>query len=176
MVEFARQANITFSVSKYTNKSDLQTAISNLQYGSINDDRHETTNTPDALKLLRIQGHPGGLLGLRDDTDHIVVFITDGRANTKKSTNNSRETDAVNTNAEASLLHSSGIYDQIYSIGTGKKKINEKQLMTIATDYTLYEKLDDFTPKLLEEYRLDLVRQVCGRKLLIHSYYSMMKD
>ena len=45
VVEFARWVNITFSVSEYANKSDLQTAIRNLDYGNINDLRHETTNT-----------------------------------------------------------------------------------------------------------------------------------
>ena len=60
VVEFARWAEMRFSVSGYTDKSDLQTAIGNLQYGNINDLRHVTTNTPDALKLLRIDGQKGG--------------------------------------------------------------------------------------------------------------------
>ena len=117
VVEFARFAEIRFSVSEYTDKSDLQTAIRNLQYGNINDLRHETTNTPDTLRLLRTEGQKSGALGLRDDANHIVVFITDGRANTKKRTGNSRKTDAVNTDIEADLLHTSDIYDQIYSVG-----------------------------------------------------------
>ena len=165
VVEFARWAEIRFSVSEYTEKSDLQIAIRNLEYGNINDLRHETTNTPDALKLLRTEGQEGGALRLRDDADHIVIFITDGRANTKKRTGNSRTTDAVNTDIEADLLHSSNIYDQIYTVGIRGKNddIDETQLRAIATDPTLAVILDDFTPEELEDYRQDLMTQICGR-------------
>ena len=165
VVEFARWAEIRFSVSEYTEKSDLQTAIRNLEYGNINDLRHETTNTPDALKLLRTEGQEGGALRLRDDADHIVIFITDGRANTKKRTGNSRTTDAVNTDIEADLLHSSDIYDQIYTVGIRGKNddIDETQLRAIATDPTLAVILDDFIPEELEDYRQDLMTQICGR-------------
>ena len=149
VVEFARRAEMRFSVSQYTDKSDLQTAIGKLRYGNINNRRHKKTNTPDALKLLRTKGHAGGALGLRDDADHVVVFITDGRANTGK---HSKKTDALITDTEANLLHTSGIYDQIYSVGIGVKKINETQLRVITTDPSLYENLNDFTPKLLEDY------------------------
>ena len=128
---------------------------------------HVTTNTPDALKLLRIEGRAGGALGLRDDADHIVVFITDGRANTKKRTGNSRTTDAVNTEIEADLLHSSEIYDQIYSVGIRGKNddINETQLRVIATDPSLAVTLEDFTPDQLEVFRQNLITQVCGRNM-----------
>ena len=40
VVEFARWADIRFSVSEYANKSDLQTAIRNLEYGNINNLTH----------------------------------------------------------------------------------------------------------------------------------------
>ena len=166
VVEFARWAEIRFSVSEYTNKSDLQTAIRNLQYGNISDLRHETTNTPDALKLLRIEGRESGALELRDDADHVIVFITDGRANTRKHTNNTRQIDAVNTEIEADLLHTSDIYNQIYSVGIKGKNnnINETQLMAIAIDPTLAVILDDFTPEQFEVYRQSLLAQICGRK------------
>ena len=166
VVEFARWADIRFSVSEYANKNDLQTAIRNLEYGNINNLTHVTTNTPDALKLLRIEGRAGGALGLRDNVDHIVVFMTDGRANTKKRTGNSRTTDAVNTEIEADLLHSSDIYDQIYSVGIRGKNddINETQLRVIATDPSLAVTLEDFTPDQLEVFRQNLITQVCGRK------------
>ena len=163
VVEFARWANITFSVSKYDNKSDLKTAIKDLEYGNINDDRHETTNTPDALKLLRTEGQEGGALGLRDDADHIVIFITDGRANTRARTTNDPKTDAVNTETEAGRLHNESIYDQIYTIGIrgGNNEINDTQLKIIATDPSLYEELDDFTSEDLDNLQQHLIRQIC---------------
>ena len=169
VVQFARWANITFSVSEHANKSELRAAIKDLKYGDITDPRHETTNTPDALKLLRIEGSAGGALGLRDDADHIVVFITDGRANTQARTGNNRTIDAVNTEKEADSLHNSRIYDQIYSVGIrgGNNDIAETQLMVIASDPSLYERLDDFTLEDLENLQQNLIRQICGRKLLI---------
>ena len=65
VVEFARWANIKFNVSYYTDKSDLLNAINNLEYGNIEDIIHKTTNTPDALNLLRTTGQEGDELGLR---------------------------------------------------------------------------------------------------------------
>ena len=35
------------------------------------------------FETLRTEGLEGHALGLRKDADHIVVFITDGKANTK---------------------------------------------------------------------------------------------
>ena len=166
VVEFARWAKTKFSVSEYTDKRVLQKAIMDLQYGNITDLSHETTNTPAALKLLRIEGYAGRKLGLRKDADHIVVFITDGRANTKARTGNTRPMDAVRTDTEAGKLHNSSIYDQIYSVGIrgGNNDINETQLMIIASDPTLAVILDDYTPELLEYYRQNLITQVCGCK------------
>ena len=43
---------------------------------------------------------------------------------------------------------------QIYTVGIRGKndEINETQLMVIATDPTLYEILDDYTPETTEDY------------------------
>ena len=167
VVEFARWANITFSVSDYIDKRDLLDAINNLEYGDINNIRHETTNTPDALDLLRFEGREGGELGLRYDSTipHIVVFITDGRANTKRRTDNTRQKDAVNTDNAARLLRDSNIYNQIYAVGIRGKHndINQAELEVIASDPTLAFTLYDFTIQLLDDLRQDLFRLVCGR-------------
>ena len=168
VVEFARWANIIFSVSDNTNKHDLVDAINNLEYGDINNITHETTNTPDALDLLRFEGREGGELGLRYDSTipHIVVFITDGRANTKKRTDNTQKEDAVNTENAAGFLHDSNVYNQIYAVGIRGKRddINKTQLGVIASDPTLAFILDDFNTQLLNDLRRDLIRIVCGRK------------
>ena len=168
VVEFARWANITFSVSNYTDKRDLLDAIDNLEYGDINNIRHETTNTPDTLDLLRFEGREGGELGLRYDSTipHIVVFITDGRANTKIRTGNTQQEDAVNTENAAGFLHDSNVYNQIYAVGIRGKRdhINETQLGVIASDPTLAFILNDFNTQLLNDLRRDLIRIVCGRK------------
>ena len=168
VVEFARWANITFSVSNYTDKHNLLDAINNLEYGDINNIRHETTNTPDALDLLRFEGREGGELGLRYNSTmpRIAVILTDGRANTKKRTNNTRQEDAVNTENAARLLHQSNVYSQTYAVGIRGKNndINETQLKVIASDPTLAFILDDFNIQLFNELQQNLFRLVCGRK------------
>ena len=168
VVEFARWANITFSVSDYTDKRDLLDTINNLTYGDIDNITHETTNTPDVLDLLRNEGREGGELGLRYDSTipHIVVFITDGRANTKKRTGNTRQEDAVNTDNAARLLRDSNIYDQIYAVGIKGKNndLNRTQLEVIASDPNLVFMLNDFNPTLLADLRQDVIRLICGRK------------
>ena len=70
MVEFARWANIKFSVSEYTNKTVLQKLSGTSNMALLMIARHETTNTPAALNLLRTEGLEGRALGLRKDADH----------------------------------------------------------------------------------------------------------
>ena len=165
VVEFARWANITFSLSDNTNKQDLLDAVNNLTYGDINNITHETTNTPYALDLLRNEGREGGKLGLRYDSTihHMVIFITDGRANTKLLTNNTRQEDAVNTDNAARLLHHSDVYDVIIAVGIGEenKGVNRTQLEVIASNPKLVFMLDDFTSTYFDELQQDLTRLIC---------------
>ena len=96
----------------------------------------------------------------------MVIFITDGRANTKLLTNNTRQEDAVNTDNAARLLHHSDVYDVIYAVGIGRenKGVNRTQLEVIASDRTLVSMLDDFTSTYFDELQQDLTGLICIRE------------
>ena len=175
VVQFARWADIKFNVSYYANKSDLLHAINSLKYGNITDVKHETTNTPNALNLLKTAGQEGGKLGLRYDlsTTHIAVIITDGRANTHKRTGNRRRKDDEDTEIAARDLHEANVYDQIYCVGIRGKRdeIDTKQLEVIASDPSLTFILDDFTEQTFEELLENLTSLVCRRKSFHYAKY-----
>ena len=171
VILFARYAVVNFSVSTYTNKSELEDAIDNLVYSEITNPSHVGTNTPDALNLLRTAGQSGGELRLRNDssTSKIVVFITDGRANNNNiRENSSKEMDSIDTEIAAERLHESRIYNQIYAVGIqgDHQDINGRQLEAIATDRSLVYNITGFNQQIFEEIQLNLTRLVCRRKYL----------
>ena len=179
MMLFARHANVHFHVQEHTNEDDLIAAIDSIVYSEIPELDRTGTNIPEALDLLRTAGQSGGELVLRDDptTAKIVIFVTDGRPNTKDLTGNSRKQDAQNTQDAAARLHESGIYDQVYAIGIrGNKNINFVELEYIASDPSLLYIIDDFDEQLFESLRQNLTNAVCERKsisMYICSYLVM---
>ena len=179
MMLFARHANVHFHVQEHTNEDDLIAAIGSIVYSEISELDRTGTNIPEALDLLRTAGQSGGELVLRDDptTTKIVIFVTDGRPNTKDLTGNSRKQDAQNTQDAAARLHESGIYDQVYAIGIrGNKNINFVELEYIASDPSLLYIIDNFDEQLFESLRQNLTNAVCERKsisMYICSYLVM---
>ena len=169
MMLFARHSNVHFHVQEHTNEDDLTEAIDNIVYSEIPELDRTGTNIPEALDLLRTAGRSGGELRLREDptTAKIVVFVTDGRPNTKDLTGNSRQQDAQNTEDAAARLHESDVYDQVYAIGIrGNKNINFVELEYIASDPSLVYIIDDFDEQLFESLRQNLTNAVCERKYI----------
>lgn len=171
---FARHAMIRFDIQEHTNEDDLSEAIMDIVYSEIPELNRTGTNTPEALDLLRTAGRSGGELMLRKDDDitKVAVFITDGRANTKDLTGNTRSQDAQNTFDAAARLHESGVYDQVYSIGIeGNKPIDRSQLEAIASHPTLAFVIEEFDAELFEELQRNLTNAICGRKCLLYLVY-----
>ena len=169
VILFGKYAVVNISLSNYTRKADLVNAIGNLVYSDITNPSHEGTNTPHALYLLRTAGQSGGELRLRDDptTTKIVIFVTDGRANTNPMRGHrNRDMDAINTEIATEQLHDSRIYDQIYAVGIqgDNRPINRTQLEAIATDRSLVYNITGFTQQVFEELRENFTRLVCRRK------------
>ena len=164
---FARHADVHFHVQEHFDKAQLIADINAIVYDQIPKLKRTGTNMPEALDLLRTAGQSGGKLRLRNDLTKpkIVIFITDGRPNTKDLTGNSRQVDSQNTADAATRLHESAIYDLIYAVGIqGEKRINFAELDFIASDPSLVYITDDFDEKLFMLLLQNLTNAVCGRK------------
>ena len=169
VILFGRSAWINFDLQQYPVKDDLKKAIDRIVYSNISQHNHTGTNTPAALRLLETAGQRGGALKLRHDDPSkpkIVVFVTDGRTNTKDQTNNNKTQDRKETKMAVKDLHNRHIYNQIYAVGIrGNKNIKFKELKKyIATDKSQAIVIDDFTTDLLQEVQKNLTNMVCNCK------------
>ena len=166
VILFKANVVIRFDVNEYTDRDDLIQAIEDIDY----DDVHgKGTNTPEALRVLRIDGQKGGRLQLRDNYRHIAVMITDGKPRLNRNFPEYGLTkvkvDEMNrrAKAEAELLHDAHIYDQVYAIGVGDK-IEDDTLEAIADPMSLAFRVTAFTEELFNQLRDDLAVQFCDRK------------
>ena len=166
VILFARHANVHFHAQQHTSEAELVETIDSIIYDEIPLLNRTGTNIPEALDLLRTAGETDGALRLREnDLPKIVIFITDGRANTKDLTGNSREEDAKNTKDAAVRLRDSKIYDQIYAVGIkGNKEVNFEELYVIASDHSLVHYIDDFNQQQFDILQQNLKKAVCGHK------------
>ena len=167
LILFARHADVYFNVQEYSDETKLVASINSIIYDQIPRLNRTGTNIPEALDLLRTAGQNDGQLKLRNDVTKpkIVVFVTDGRPNTRNLTGNSIEVDAQNTKDAAARLHESGIYDQIYAVGIrGNRGINFEELDFIASDPSLVYIIDDFNQQLFERLQQNFTNAVCERK------------
>jgi len=137
---------------------------------------HTGTNTPEALNLL-LDAAQDGTLGLRNDTVHIAVFITDGRPHIKHLHNQSSNASKA-TMAAAKRLHESNIYHHVYAVGIeGNKQIISKFLEYIAYPSSLVFHIAGFNADLFEELGRNLTLQFCDGKIIavtIVKYIAML--
>ena len=166
VILFKANVVIRFDVNEYTDRVSLLQAIKDIDY----DDVHgKGTNTPEALRVLRIDGEKGGRLKLRDDYPHIAVMITDGKPTLNRNfpeyglTKQRGKEMNRRAKAEAELLHDTHIYDQVYAIGVGNKTQNDT-LEAIADPMTLAFQVTAFTEELFNRLRDNLAIQFCDRK------------
>ena len=168
VILFKANVVIRFDLNEYTNQDDLIRAIESIDRGSV---RGGGTNTPEAVRVLRIAGQNGSL-GLRannPDVRKIAVFITDGNPALDKpfpqynieKTNRSVLEDRLEK--ETDELHGANIYDQIYAIGVGNG-VNRGTLEEIADPVNLNFLVAGFTPEDFERLRDDIRVTFCSRK------------
>ena len=174
VILFKADVEIKFDVNKYTDRVSLIQAIKDIGYDAVHG---KGTNTPEALRVLRIDGEKGGRLKLRDDFPHIAVIITDGNPRLDRNFTEYGLTQVTPrdmkkmTKAEAKLLHDTHIYDQIYAIGVGNK-IQNDTLEAIADPMEMTYYQTAFDDELFNELRCDLAKQFSNRKLLNKAYLA----
>ena len=135
VILFAANATIRFDLDDYTEKALLIEAVNAITWSNFDRTTRRGTNTPAALDLMLEAGR-NGTLGLRDNTLHIGVVITDGNPYLMHiSESLSNDIAVERTEAAGDRLHKSGLYDQVYAIGIeGKRKIGEATLRAIADE------------------------------------------
>ena len=165
---FKANVVIRFDLNEYTNQADLIEAIQGIERGRV---KGGGTNTPEAVRVLRIAGQNGSL-GLRADNPNIrkiAVFITDGNPALDKDfpQYNIKETNrsvlGEQLEKETGELHGANIYDQIYAIGVGNN-VNRDTLEQIADPVNLNFLVAGFTPEDFERLRDDIIVTFCSRK------------
>ena len=162
VILFARHAWINFTLTEYTDKTSFLNAVNQIRYNEISKYDHTGTNTPEALDLLRTAAQDGRL-GLRNDTDKIVVFITDGRPNTNHL-GYSIEQAKMDTKTAANKLHELSIYDQFYVVGIkGHRGLSHEILRTIAgsSNSSVIFNIDNFTNDLFSKLTKDFATSLC---------------
>ena len=172
LILFARQANIIFNISQYTNRADLIEAIRNISYFDTPKLDRTGTNIPEALDLVREAGQDGRLQLRPDATFKNVIFITDGRSNTIQERIGMRirgrerdrqlAVDEANTIEAARKLHESRIYNNTFAIGIrGGKDINIMELDHIASRPEFRFDIQDFTTEAFQEVIQRLSGEFC---------------
>ena len=162
VILFARDAMIRFDLNEYTDVTSLTNGVNEIVYSEIDKEVRTGTNTPSALDLLRTAGLDGGL-GLRDDTQHIALVITDGRPNLNHLNISKDEANEL-TETAGNRLHEVEIYDQIYAIGIEGTKPLGDTLSFIADPEELVFPVAGFDEELFAELRRSIASQFCNRE------------
>ena len=157
VVLFADRAWIRFTLTEYTDINSFRKAVDDIKFEDV---VQIGTNTPDALKLLRIAGR-NGRLGLRNDTIKVVVLITDGRPYLNHL-NISRNQAVVDTRMAARRLHNSGIYDQVYSVGIEGNRPIGRVLDYIADPPSLVYHITGFDAQLFQQLTQNFTLSLCN--------------
>ena len=144
---FSNRSILLFNLNKHNNSDTLIEEIRNIEYVS-----GPSTNTAAALELLRTDTL-SQVLGLRpsNESRHVAIVITDGRSNGPRD-----------TEIQAELLHNQTDF-QVFAIGVGSR-INEVELMNIASNPSFVILLDDFDADELERFEDEVRRQTCRSK------------
>ena len=173
MMLFARHAWFNFTLTDYYDEASVRKAVDQIKYNEISRHNRTGTNTPEALNLL-VDAAQDGTLGLRNDTVHIAVFITDGRPHIKHLRNQSSNASEA-TMAAANRLHESKIYDHVYAVGIkGNNKPIGKFIEYIAYPSSLVFPIAGFNADLFEKLGRNLTSQFCDGKIIVVTIVKYM--
>ena len=143
VILFNDSAHIQFNLEAYTNPSTLLSAINRLPYSG------GGTNTAGALRLL-LSSAQNGTLGLRYDSSHVAIVITDGRSNNQ-----------TETLATANLLHVSNIFN-VFTVGVIGAGLMELQRIASSPEIVFFtSSLNSSSLQLLQN---NIVPKLCTGK------------
>ena len=120
VILFSSSARLHFNLNQFTDKDSLIMSIRNLPYSA------GGTDIPNALNLLRTTAQ-NGLLGIRNESRQIAIFLTDGQGG-----------DVV---PAAAALSETNIF-QVYSVGVDNAALDQLNLIALSNaDFVYYHSL-----------------------------------
>ena len=143
VILFATSAYIKLNLQTYTSLNALLSAIDDLPYNG------GGTDTAEALTLLLTTAQ-NGVLGLRNDSLHTAIVITDGHSNNHSA-----------TLSAAAALHASNIFD-VYAVGVGGADFTELAVIASSSEFILYE--SSFSDSGFQQLQGKLLPQLCDCK------------
>jgi len=143
VILFASNAYILFNLKAHTSLNTLLSAINLLPYSS------GGTNTAEALTLL-LSSAQNGALGLRNDSSHVAIVITDGMSNDRSA-----------TLSAAAALHASNIFE-IFAVGVEGADVTELQAIAINPEFVFFT--NSFYSSSLQHLEDRITPQLCTCK------------
>ena len=165
VILFAANPTIRFDLDDYIDEQSLVEAVDAIVWSNFDHTTRNGTNTPAALDLM-LEAGQNGTLGLRDNTLHIGVVITDGNPFLKHiSQDLSNDIALQNTVDAGDRLHKSRLYHQVYAIGIeGQQPIGEATLRAIADAESRILNVDGFDDNRLMEIGREVAKEFCRRE------------
>jgi len=143
VILFGSNAYIRFNLRAHTSLNALLSAINLLPYSG------GGTDTAEALTLL-LSSARSGALGLRSDSSHVAIVITDGVSNDRSA-----------TLSAAAALQASNIFD-VFAVGVDGADVTELQAIASNPELVFFTNL--FNSRGLQQLQDRIVPQLCTCK------------
>jgi len=144
VILFGRNVDIQFNLRAHNSLNTLLSAINQLPYSG------ERTNTADALTLL-LSSAQNGTLGLRSDSSHIAIVITDGRSGSQSA-----------TLSAAAALHASNIFD-VFAVGVYRADVTVLQGIASNPEFVFFTN-SFYSNNGLQQLQDRIISQLCTCK------------
>jgi len=144
VILFGSNAHIQFNLQAHTSLNTLLSAINLLPYSG------GGTDTAEALTLL-LSSAQNGTLGLRNDSSHVAIVITDGASNDRSA-----------TLSAAAALHASNIFD-VFAVGVDGADVTELQTIASSPEFVFFT--NSFNSSSLQQLQNRILPQLFTCKL-----------